>query len=66
MDVERWKRPQSSAHDRPLIIGISGRYKQASDRILAELSGFDHYLVKPYMPSDVLRLIAPLRYKLLK
>jgi DNA-binding response OmpR family regulator len=45
----------------PLMIGVSGVYKGGSDRILAELTGFDHYLTKPYDPSDVLRLLAPLR-----
>ena len=45
----------------PLMIGVSGVYKKGSDRILAELTGFDHYLTKPYDPSDVLRLLAPLR-----
>lgn len=47
---------------RPLLIGISGVYKKGSDKILGELAGFNHYLTKPYEPSDVLRLIAPLRY----
>ena len=49
-------------NDRPLIIGISGRYRNDSDRLLAALWGFDDYLVKPYLPSDVLRLLAPLRH----
>ena len=47
----------------PLLIGISGKYKQGSDKVLSELVGFDHYLVKPYEPSDVLKLLAPLRYR---
>ena len=46
----------------PLLIGISGKYKQGSDKILSEVVGFDHHLVKPYQPSDLLRLLAPLRY----
>jgi CheY-like chemotaxis protein len=46
---------------KPLLIGISGVYTQGSDRVLAELVGFDHYLTKPYAPSDLLRLLAPLR-----
>lgn len=49
---------------RPLMIGISGEYKQGVDRILSEIVGFDHYLTKPYEPSDVLRLLAPLRLPL--
>jgi DNA-binding response OmpR family regulator len=46
---------------RPLMIGISGEYKQSVDRILSEVIGFDHYLTKPYQASDVLRLLEPLR-----
>jgi len=44
---------------RPLLIAISGRYKQASDRILAEIVGFDHHLAKPYQPDDLLALLRP-------
>ena len=51
------KRPRGQ---RVLLIGISGRYKQGSDKILADLSGFDHYLVKPFDPAALLALIAPL------
>lgn len=46
---------------RPMIIGISGEYVQGSDRILSEILGIDHYLVKPYDPSALLALLAPLR-----
>jgi DNA-binding response OmpR family regulator len=48
--------------DRPLVIGLSGEYKQGSDRILSRILGFNHYLLKPYDFSDLLRLLAPLRY----
>ena len=47
--------------DRPLIIGISGEYKSGPDKILSEIVGFDHYLLKPYDPNALLALIAPLR-----
>jgi DNA-binding response OmpR family regulator len=46
---------------RPLLIGISGQYKSVPDRILSEIIGFDHYLVKPYAPDALLALLAPLR-----
>lgn len=49
-------------NDRPLLIGVSGEYKQGSDRILSSILGFNHYLLKPYQFSDLLGLIAPLRY----
>lgn len=44
----------------PLLIGISGEYKQGADRILSEIIGFDHYLLKPYEPRALLALLAPL------
>ena len=53
---------QRCGHGRPMIIGISGEYKQGADRILSEIIGFNHYLVKPYAMSDLLRLIEPLRH----
>jgi len=51
------KRPRGQ---RVLLIGISGRYRQGSDKILADLKGFDHYLVKPFDPAALLALLAPL------
>jgi len=42
---------------KPLLIAISGRYKKASDRIFAEIVGFDHYLAKPYDPNALLSLL---------
>jgi DNA-binding response OmpR family regulator len=45
----------------PMLIGISGEYKQGVDKILSELIGFDHYLLKPYDPNVLLALLAPLR-----
>ena len=46
---------------KPLLIGISGVYKSVPDLLLAKSLGFDHYLTKPYEPSDLLRLLAPLQ-----
>jgi CheY-like chemotaxis protein len=45
----------------PLLIGISGEYKKGADKVLAQIIGFDHYLVKPYDPNALLALLAPLR-----
>lgn len=42
---------------RPLLIGVSGVYKQSADRVLSELAGFDYYLVKPCDPSVILKLV---------
>ncbi len=45
---------------RPMLIGLSGEYKQGADRILSEIIGFDHYVLKPYRVQELLELIAPL------
>jgi DNA-binding response OmpR family regulator len=42
---------------KPLLIAISGRYKQASDKMLGQIVGFDHYLTKPYDPGLLLSLL---------
>jgi DNA-binding response OmpR family regulator len=46
---------------RPLLIAITGVFTRGPDRILTQLAGFDHHVVKPYEMSDVLKLLAPLR-----
>ena len=46
---------------RPLLIAITGLWKESPDRMVAERVGFDHHLVKPCKSSDVLRLLTPLR-----
>lgn len=45
---------------RPMIIGLSGKYKETSDKILSEMSGFNHYLLKPYDFPWLRRLLVPL------
>jgi two-component system CheB/CheR fusion protein len=42
---------------RPVLIAISGKYIQASDRALSQLRGFDHHLAKPVDPDALLALI---------
>jgi DNA-binding response OmpR family regulator len=42
---------------RPLMIAISGMWKQAGDRLVAQQVGFDHYLVKPCDPREVVKLL---------
>jgi CheY-like chemotaxis protein len=42
---------------RPLMIAISGMWKQAGDRLVAQQVGFDHYLVKPCDPREVIQLL---------
>jgi DNA-binding response OmpR family regulator len=45
----------------PLLIGISGVWTKTSERLLGQAVGFDHYLVKPYDPDQLLALLEPLR-----
>src|SRR5438132_10530026 len=45
----------------PLLIAISGKWTKASDRLLANAVGFDHYLLKPCDINELLPLIEPLR-----
>lgn len=47
--------------ERPLLIAISGVYKQGSDRVLAEIVGFNHHVAKPYDIQQILSLLAPVR-----
>jgi len=43
---------------RPLLIGISGYWKEGPDKMVARQAGFDHYLDKPCDPNQVLELLA--------
>jgi len=52
---------QRRRNPRPMLIGISGEHIQGSDKLLAGIIGFDHYLLKPYDLGALLALIAPLR-----
>ena len=41
----------------PLLIAISGKWTNAADRLLGKAVGFDHYLLKPCDPNELLPLI---------
>jgi len=64
-DVSGWQLASTirarGTEKQPLLIGISGVFTKGPDKILAELNGFDHYLVKPYAPDHLIRLLEPLR-----
>ena len=45
----------------PLLIAISGKWTKASDRLLGKAVGFDHFLLKPCDPNELLPLLEPLR-----
>jgi CheY-like chemotaxis protein len=46
--------------DCPVLIAVTA-WKQASDKILANLAGFDHHVAKPYDPNELVRLLAKIR-----
>ena len=46
---------------RPLLIAISGFWRETPDRRVAQQMGFDHHLLKPFDTADLLELLAPLR-----
>ena len=48
---------------RPLLIAISGVWKDFADRRIAEQVGFDHYLEKPADPAKLLALLETLYEK---
>jgi len=55
-EVARFIR-ERRGRERPLIIGITGEYRTGADRVLSQILGFDHYLLKPYDPSVLLSLL---------
>jgi len=46
--------------DAPLLVCISGKWVGQTDKMLADLAGFSHFLQKPADPQLVLRLLQPL------
>lgn len=44
----------------PMLIAVTG-WKKSSDRMLAQMAGFDHHVAKPYDPMALLNLLKPLR-----
>jgi DNA-binding response OmpR family regulator len=42
---------------RPLLIAVSGIWKEAADRMVAQQVGFDHHLLKPCDPAGLLSLL---------
>ena len=49
---------------RPLLIAISGMWKDHPDRRVAQQVGFDAHLLKPCDPGELLELIGPLAAKI--
>jgi DNA-binding response OmpR family regulator len=48
---------RSMGDSRPMLIAISGQYTKGSDRVLAEMAGFNYYLVKPCDPRVLMNLL---------
>ena len=46
----------------PLLIAISGKWVGQTDRMLADLAGFTHFLQKPCDPQVLIKLLEPLRH----
>lgn len=44
----------------PLLIAISGKWVGQTDRMLADIAGFTHFLRKPCDPKVLLQLLEPL------
>jgi CheY-like chemotaxis protein len=58
-DAARRLRQRHGA-DGPVLVAVTG-WKQASDKILANLAGFDHHVAKPYDPAELVTLLAKIR-----
>ena len=43
--------------DAPLLIAISGKWTTKADRYVAQAVGFQHFLVKPADPDDLLEIL---------
>lgn len=42
----------------PLLIAVSGKWTKPSDRVVGETVGFDHYLLKPADPAELIAILA--------
>ena len=58
--VARELREMYTLDKQPLLVAITGKWIKSSDRLLGALVGFDHYLLKPCEPKQLLKLLAPL------
>ena len=45
---------------RPMLIALTGLYKEGPDKSMSKAVGFDHYLTKPYVIDRLLDIIRPL------
>ncbi len=63
-DISGWELARrirkSYGDDRHTLISITGRYKQSSDKVLGQISGFNYQLEKPCDPQALIRLLGNL------
>ena len=48
---------------RPMLIALTGLYREGADKSMSKAMGFDHFITKPYDINYLLKLIAPLALK---
>ena len=48
---------QHRPRKRPVLIAVTGQYTKG-DKVLAEMSGYDYYVIKPCDPKALLKLVA--------
>ena len=46
---------------RPLMISMTGFWREHADKLISEQVGFDHHLLKPCDPAELLRLLGAVR-----
>ena len=46
---------------RPLLIAISGFWREPPDRLVAQQVGFDHHFVKPVDTAELIQLLSSMR-----
>lgn len=45
---------------RPMLIALTGLYREGPDKSFSKAIGFDHFVTKPYDVAQLLQLIQPL------
>ena len=43
---------------RPRLVAVTG-WKKSSDRMLAQMAGFDHHIAKPYAAAEIVAVLKP-------
>jgi DNA-binding response OmpR family regulator len=56
-DIAR-KIVQQYEEQRPRLVAVTG-WKKSSDRMLAQMAGFDHHIAKPYAASEIVAVLKP-------